>query len=132
MLLARNLPGAPSAEAPSSRLGRKAEEFRRLLGRHFREERSLGFYAERLGVSETHLNRICRAALGRSALGLIHERILAEAQRDLAFTTMGVAEIAHSLGFEDPAYFSRFFARRAGASPRAYRRDAVQRMAGPT
>ncbi len=121
VLLARAQSGVTSDGAPGSRLGRRAEQFRALLNRHFRTERSPGFYAVQLGVSETHLNRICRAAMGRSALGVIHDRVIAEAARDLAFTTLKVNEIGQSLGFEDPAYFSRFFTKAAGRSPRAYR-----------
>lgn len=136
LLLARCLPGAGSREGPASPIGRRAEQFRLLLDRRFRAEHAVGFYASALGVSETHLNRICRAAMGRSALSAIHERVAAEARLDLAFTTMGVAEIARSLGFEDAAYFSRFFSKRMGEGPRAYRRRtagdiALSRSAGP-
>lgn len=134
ILLGRNLPSAAVSQSPSSALRRRADEFRALLNRHFRAERSLAFYARRLGVSETHLNRICRAAMDRSALGVIHDRVLAEAARDLVFTTMTVAEIAGSLGFDDPAYFSRFFCKHAGEGPRAYRQrlaKAAVRLVAP-
>ena len=129
VLLGRHLAGAQPGLASGSLLGQRAEQFRVLLGRHFREERSLDFYAARLGVSVTHLNRICRAVMGRSALGVIHDRILTEASRDLAFTNMSVNEVAHSLGFDDPAYFSRFFAKGAGVSPSGYRRKVARTMA---
>ncbi len=124
VLLGRQLDGAPAGLAMRSALARRAEQFRVVLNRHFREEHALDFYAASLGVSVTHLNRICRAVMGRSALGVIHDRILSEAGRDLAFTDMSVNEVAHSLGFDDPAYFSRFFSKGAGVSPSVYRRDA--------
>ncbi|MFC3677189.1 helix-turn-helix domain-containing protein [Ferrovibrio xuzhouensis] len=101
---------------------RHAAAFRTLLDRHYRSERMVAFYAGRLGVSETHLNRICRAAFATSALGAINRRLLLEATRDLTFTMMSVKEIAYSLGFEDPAYFTRFFTRHSGETPTAYRR----------
>jgi len=82
VLLGRHLPGEAHGPAPRSPLGLHAEQFRLLLNRHFRTERSLGFYAGRLGVSETHLNRICRAVVGRSALGVIHDRIVEEAEAE--------------------------------------------------
>jgi len=41
----------------------------------------------------------------------------------LRYTNLSVAEIGYAIGFSDPAYFSRFFTRHAGCSPRAYRRD---------
>jgi AraC family transcriptional activator of pobA len=34
---------------------------------------------------------------------------------------MPVAQVAFYLGFDDPAYFSRFFMRRMGLTPRAFR-----------
>jgi len=101
---------------------RHAAAFRLLLDRHYRSERAVAFYAGRLGVSETHLNRICRAAFGTSALGAISRRLMLEASRDLTFTVLSVKEIAYSLGFEDPAYFTRFFTRHAGETPTAFRR----------
>lgn len=101
---------------------RHAAAFRALLDRHYRSERMVAFYAGRLGVSETHLNRICRASFGTSALGTINRRLLLEATRDLTFTTMSVKEIAYSLGFDDPAYFTRFFTRHSGETPTQYRR----------
>ena len=48
-------------------------------------------------------------------------RIYEEAKRNLLYTGMTVAEVAHALGFGDPAYFSRFFARFAGEPPGRFR-----------
>ena len=44
-----------------------------------------------------------------------------EAKRQLHYTSSPVSEIAYALGFEDPAYFTRFFSRLTGESPRAFR-----------
>ncbi|WP_370155319.1 helix-turn-helix domain-containing protein [Ferrovibrio sp.] len=101
---------------------RHAAAFRGLLDRHYRTERAVAFYARRLGISETHLNRVCRAAFGTSALGAISRRLALEATRDLTFTVLSVKEIAYSLGFEDPAYFTRFFTKQTGETPTAFRR----------
>lgn len=77
--------------------------------------------ARRLGVSERHLSRLCREGAGMAAQGVIHAAVLREACRMLAYTRLQVAEVGHRLGFDDPAYFSRFFQQRTGVSPRAYR-----------
>jgi AraC family transcriptional activator of pobA len=106
-------PDDPAAE----RLGARAAQFRMLLDREYRRRRPVAYYAERLAVSETHLNRICRRAFGRSALGVINARIVLEATRDLTFAPMSIKEIAFTLGFEDPAYFTRFFTRHVGVTP---------------
>ena len=55
------------------------------------------------------------------ALDLLHERLILEARRMLAYTPATIAEVAAELGFDDPAYFSRFFSRSVGASPSGYR-----------
>lgn len=109
-------------EADGRPASRHAAAFRTLLDREFRRQRSVGFYAGQLGISEMHLNRICRAAFGTSALGAINRRIMLEASRDLTFTVLSVKEIAYSLGFDDPAYFTRFFTKHGGETPTAFRR----------
>lgn len=90
----------------------------------FRSHRPLTAYAQELGVSAPHLSRCCRETLGHSAAGVIHDRLMLEARRDLVYTSMPISQISFRLGFADPAYFSRFFAARAGMSPAAYRASA--------
>ncbi len=97
------------------------QRYRALVELHLRRHATLGFYAAQLKVTPDHLSRACRAVTGLSALDLLHERLLVEAQRLLAYTDGAVAAVAADLGFADPAYFSRFFARRAGLSPQAWR-----------
>ena len=92
-----------------------------LIGDHYRERRPAAFYADKLGVSITHLNRIARAGTNRSMNGLLTERLMREAQRNLVFSLLSVQEIAYELGFSDPAYFSRVFARATGETPGVFR-----------
>ncbi len=91
-----------------------ALRYRDLVERHFREERRIEFYAGKLGVTPARLNAVCKARIGTTASGLLHDRIVTEAKRWLVYTGMTVAEIGYALGFEDPAYFSRFFSKRTG------------------
>ena len=92
-----------------------------LLEQHFRSHQPVSFYAQQLGVTTDHLSRVCRATSGVGALDLVHERVLLEARRLLAYSAASVAEIARDTGFGDPAYFSRFFTKLTGLSPSAYR-----------
>ncbi len=82
-------------------------------------------YAKDLGVSVEQLNRSCRAAASRSPMRIVHDRLLSEARRSLIYTCMTVQEIGFSLGFADPAYFTRFFTQREGCSPSHFRRRAL-------
>ena len=95
--------------------------FQALVEVDYRSPRLLSDYAAALGVTPTHLSRVCRGLTGSSASQLILERRLLEARRALAYTSMQVAEVAYMLGYGDPAYFARVFAKASGESPSAFR-----------
>ena len=59
--------------------------------------------------------------VGTSALDVIHGRLLLEAKRQLIYTTAPVTSLAFELGFQDPAYFSRFFRKNTGIAPGKFR-----------
>lgn len=100
---------------------RHARLFRTLVDRKFRETRRITDYAAAIGISATHLNRVCRQVLGASALEIIERRIALEARRQLRFSDLSIKQIAADLGYEDPAYFTRFATRLLGMAPSAYR-----------
>ncbi len=93
-----------------------------LVEQHFLEHWPMDRYASRLGLSTQRLNRLVRAERGCTALELVHERLTREACRRLVYIAAPAASLALELGFEDPAYFSRFFKRRTGQSPQQWRR----------
>jgi len=95
--------------------------FRTLIEDRFLEHWSVADYAKALAVTTARLNSVCRRSLSLSALEMIHARMLTEARRLLRYSMMSAAETAYTLGFRDPAYFSRFFARSVGVTPGAFR-----------
>ncbi|WP_162292597.1 helix-turn-helix domain-containing protein [Hartmannibacter diazotrophicus] len=99
--------------------------FRGLVEDHFRDHWPIGAYATRLGITQTHLNRLCREVLGLSALQVVNRRLVIEARRLLAFTSLEVKEIAGEIGFDDAAYFTRFFRRETGRTPLTSRAEMV-------
>jgi AraC family transcriptional activator of pobA len=101
-----------------------------LLEAHYREHWPVSRYAQRLGLSTERLNRMVQAETGQSAQALLHARLAREACRHLLHLAAPVSKIAFELGFEDPAYFCRFFKRHAGCSPRAYRNQSQSAAAG--
>jgi AraC family transcriptional regulator, transcriptional activator of pobA len=107
------------------------ERYRTLIETNLHQHWPVRRYAAELGVSADHLSRRCRAVTGLSALDLAQERQLLEARRLLAYTGATVSDIARALGFDDPAYFSRAFARGVGQSPIAYRSALAEGLATP-
>ncbi len=101
-----------------------AENYARLLERDFRNGLGVAEYAEELGVTPTHLSRICREAAGRPALALLQERLVHEACALLVDTNMPAQKVAKELGFSSPAYFTRSFARLTGRTPSEFRKLA--------
>lgn len=97
------------------------ENFQALIEEHYREQPSIEQLAERIGVSSAHLNMLCRQLAERSALQLLHERLLLEAKRQLTYTNMTISQVSDNLGFSEPAYFTRFFKRNTTLSPRDFR-----------
>lgn len=102
------------------------QRFLALVEQHHRSHRPLAFYADALGVTADHLSRTCRNVAGQSALQMLHERLMLEARRLLAYTPMPVAEVAANLGYDDAAYFSKFFSRQVGNTPSEYRALVAQ------
>jgi AraC-like DNA-binding protein len=107
-----------ATSAPASPL---VERFRRLVERDFRSRHRPAEYADELGVSPGHLSALCRARLRESAGRVVRRRLALEARRLLAHTELTAAQVGYVLGFEDPAYFARFFRRETGSAPSAYR-----------
>ncbi|MCF3641162.1 helix-turn-helix domain-containing protein [Rhizobium sp. TRM95111] len=108
---------------------RRLERLDGLIRQHVRAQKPAGFYAAELGLSPTHLNRIVKAATGLTAHAYIGRRLVEEAKRDLVFTEAPAQEIGLRLGFADPAYFSRYFLRETGVTPRAFRLAERARLA---
>lgn len=104
---------------------RHLRRFHELIEQSFRKWLPVEGYASALDITSTQLNNVCRMQTGKSALQLIHERIVLEAKRNLIYTVMTVSEVAFSLGFNDPAYFSRFFTKNTGQSPSGFRKKRM-------
>lgn len=116
---------AAAAALPARALGH-VQRFRALVEARFRQQPTLATLANSLGITPTQLNRVCHQVLGHSALGVLHGRLVLEAQRDLAYTRLAVKQIALGLGFADAGYFSRFFQRHTGQTPTAWRALAAR------
>lgn len=110
-------PGGP-AQVEDQSLIRRLKE---LLNEHYNSLHQVSDYARLLHVTPGHLNDTVRERLGRTATSLIHERIILEAKRTLYHTDLSVKEIGYALGFEDAAYFNRFFKRLTDETPTAFR-----------
>jgi len=81
-------------------------------------------YAAALGVTPTHLARVCKATNNCSANTLIQNRKLLEAKAKLVQSADRISTIATQSGFASAAYFTRLFSQKTGVSPRSFRAQA--------
>lgn len=99
--------------------------YRQLIEQRFRLREPIEAYAKELAVSVTTLREACAAA-GHTPTDIRDQRAILEAQRLLAYSAETIADIGAAIGIPDPAYFSRFFSRKCGQSPDAWRRSLRQ------
>ncbi|MCA9929659.1 MAG: helix-turn-helix domain-containing protein, partial [Anaerolineales bacterium] len=97
------------------------QSFLTLLDRHFKTETAVHFYAARLHITPRQLSDTIARFAGKTAKQLIQERRMLEARRYLQHTNATVKEIAYTLGFNDPSYFSKAFKQSVGVSPQNFK-----------
>ncbi len=83
-------------------------------------------YAQNLGVTTTHLTRVCRETAGKPATKFIREKTMEEARYLLKETDAKIRTIAADLGFTSAAYFTRVFTETYGHSPKSYRKTSLR------
>ena len=95
--------------------------FRDLLETNFTKLNSVNDYSTLLFISEKRLGQATSKILGKPPKELINERILIEAKRLLVYSHLSIKEIGLELGFEDPAYFARYFKKNTETTPVEFR-----------
>ncbi|WP_428925131.1 helix-turn-helix domain-containing protein [Marinibacterium sp. SX1] len=113
---ADSLPGGSAGQ-------RLSRAYCRRLVSHFASGASLAEHATYLNVTPTHLTRVCKTEIGKTAGALLTERLLHAARRLLCDTDVPAKDIASQLGFGSAAYFTRFIQQHTHQSPIQLRRS---------
>ncbi len=101
---------------------RITSRFKALLIQQFRTLKAPAQYAKALNYSLSHLNESVKSTTGQPVSHWIQHQVLLEARRLLYYSELNVSEIAETLGYEDQAYFTRLFTKKAGVPPLAFRK----------
>jgi len=104
--------------------------FSELIEQHHAKQWSIQDYCEALNITQSRLYDICQRITAMPPKQLIHDRQIKEARWQLIYTATAINTIASDLGFNDPAYFCRFFTKHTGLSPRAFRNRALEPSGG--
>ena len=104
------------------------ERFNQQLGDYFHSGQlqengipSIEKIADKLMVSQRYLSDTLKKETGKTTTEHLHLYLIDEAKNILLDPNKTVAEVAYSLGFEYPPYFSRLFKKKEGISPTEYR-----------
>jgi AraC-like DNA-binding protein len=108
-----------------------AVQFEELVETFSLKEKTVAFYAQKIGVTEKTLAKSLQLIFNKTPKTIIKNRILFEIIRLLVFTDKNITQIAHETGF-DVSYFIKFFFQNIKMSPKAFREKyvAIFKMCG--
>ena len=95
-----------------------SDRFFRLLAIHYKNNRSVQFYADKLNLTPKYLSTAIKRTTGRPILNWIHEAILIDAKMLLHTTNLTVQQISEQLNFSSSSAFVQFFKKHTGKTPR--------------
>jgi AraC-like DNA-binding protein len=103
------------------RTSQVVQHYLQLINEQFLEKKAVTDYAAQLSVTPNYLNDVTKQITGYTAGHHIRQRVLVEIQRKMMYSAANMKEIAYSLGFIDPAHFSKYFKSLTGMGFLEYR-----------
>lgn len=110
----------PTQMTPQQEL---CERFIDLVSDNFKEHRDIGFYADKLCITNKYLSTLLKQETGMTALEWIERNVVLYAKSCLSSTSMTVQQISDELDFPSQSVFGKYFKRVEGVSPKAYRQS---------
>jgi AraC-like DNA-binding protein len=99
------------------------QTFLKYVEKHYKSERSVKFYADKLCFTPKYLSSVIYHVSGKHASEWLDSYIELEIKMLLKSTDITIQQIAYELNFSSPSHFGKFFKRLTGLSPKAYRRN---------
>lgn len=106
---------------PMDRKSEIYQEYSELVMKHYQEWHHVADYASAMHITVPHLCSTIKQASSRTAGDLIVDAIITDAKAQLKLSMAPIKEIGLSLGFENVAFFNRFFKTHTGITPKNYR-----------
>ena len=104
------------------------KKFEQTVEENFKEKRLVKEYAKLLNITPNYLNGFCKKSKGMTAGDIIRNRVMLESRRLLIHDDRTISGIASELGFDDAAYFSRFFKKYEKLSPEQFRKKYLSEI----
>lgn len=97
------------------------ERFLKEVQQHYKEERKVLYYAEKLHLTPGYLSTIIKNFSGKTAAEWIDDYVILEARALLKSTNLTIQQISDDLNFPSQSFFGKYFKRVVGLSPKEYR-----------
>ena len=95
--------------------------FLEAVGKYYKKEREVGFYADELCITAKHLSQVVKDISGKTASDIIEDYVVTEIKALLLSTNMTIQQISDYLSFPSQSVFGKYFKRITGKSPKMYR-----------
>lgn len=115
---------AKYAQPTISKLTRKEDlvvRFADLVSKNIREHRKVQFYASLLNVTAKYLTETVKEVSGKNAGEIIDDFVILECKLLLENPTFSIAQVSSLMNFADPSFFSKYFKRLTGLSPKEFK-----------
>lgn len=110
-----------TSEAFGNKPDSAVAELMRLIDTHFVEQRETDFYSEKLSMTNKTVNEVSKKGTGKTVKQHLQERLVLEIKKEIRLGRKSLKEIAFDLGFNEPAYFTRFFKHHTTMTPTQFR-----------
>lgn len=100
-----------------------SNETKEYIDKYYSQNITLLELAKNLYISKYYLSHVFKNDTGFSPIQYLMKRRIEEAKKLLLFSDFSVNEIALTVGYEDPNYFSVIFKKAIGSSPIQYRKN---------
>jgi len=97
------------------------DRFLQLVTQHCAEHHQIGYYADRMCLTERYLGTVIRQTSGTTAKEWIDRALITQAKVLLRHSDKSVVQISEDLNFPNPAFFSKYFKRLTAMTPLEYR-----------
>ncbi len=98
------------------------DRFIQLVNQHCRQQHQIGYYADRLCLTERYLGTVIRQTSGTTAKDWIDRALITQAKVLLRHSDKSVMQISEDLDFPNPSFFSKYFKRLTGMTPGEYKK----------
>lgn len=91
-----------------------SKNFNHLVMQNYTTQRSVAWYAKKLGITPAHLSTIVKQTTDKTCVEIITSMVIMDAKAQLKSTDLSIHDIAYSLNFTNMSFFGKYFKRHVG------------------